>query len=94
MDLTSLFLGIADGLRPAEGFGTVHVQILTCNVDQDRVADGRSTWTQGLGMLPPGGNLILQRIDGEPTRIYMGAAIDGIQEFQENWRGKPWMKLR
>jgi len=23
----------------------------------------------------------------------MGAAIDGIQEFQENWRGKPWMKL-
>jgi hypothetical protein len=45
-------------------------------------------------MLPPGGNLILQRIDGEPTRIYMGAAIDGIQEFQENWRGKPWMKPR
>jgi len=25
MDLTSLFLGIAGGLRPAEGFGTVHV---------------------------------------------------------------------
>ena len=69
MDLTTLFLGIADRLRPAQGFGTVHVQILTCNVDQDRVADGRSTWIQGLGLLLPGGNLILQRIDSEPTRI-------------------------
>ena len=67
-----MFLGIADGIRPAEGFGTVHVQILTCNVDQDRVADGRSTCIQGLGMLPPGGNLILQRIDSEHTRILIG----------------------
>ncbi len=67
-----MFLGIADGLRPAEGFGTVHVQILTCNVDQDRVAVGRSTWTQGRGMLTPGGNLILKRIDSEPTRIFIG----------------------